>query len=71
MNVGFPGDSVVKNLPVNAGATGDAVLIPRSRRAPGRGNGNPLWYSCLDNPQRQRNLAGYSSWNCNESDMTE
>ena len=50
MNVGFPGDSVEKNLPVNAGATGDAVSIPGSRRAPGRRNGNPLQYSCLDNP---------------------
>jgi len=71
MNVGFPGDSVEKNLPVNAGATGDAVSIPGSRRAPGRRNSNPLQYSCLDNPHRQRNLVGYSSWDCNESDTTE
>ena len=39
---GFPGDSVVKNSPANAGATGDAGLIPGSRRSPGGGHGNPL-----------------------------
>ncbi|CAN0510176.1 unnamed protein product, partial [Rangifer tarandus platyrhynchus] len=46
--LGFPGDSVVKNLPVNAGDTG---LIPGSGRSPGEGNGNPLQYSCLENPR--------------------
>ena len=45
--VGFPGGSVVKNLPANAG---DAGSIPRSGRSPGEGNGNPLQYSCLENP---------------------
>ena len=35
----FPGGSVVKNLPVNAG---DAGLMPGSGRSPGEGNGNPL-----------------------------
>ena len=35
----FPGDSVVRNPPVNAG---DAGLIPGSVRVPGEGNGNPL-----------------------------
>ena len=44
---GFPGDSVVKNLPVNAGQLG---LIPGSGRPPGGGNGHPLQYSCLENP---------------------
>ena len=38
---------MVKNLPANAG---DMVLIPRSGRSPGEGNGNPLQYSCLGNP---------------------
>ena len=42
--MGFLGDSVVKNLPVNAG---DKGLIPGSGRSPGEGNGNPLQYSCL------------------------
>ena len=48
--VGFPGGSVVRHLPANAGDTGDADLIPGSRRSPGEGNGNPLQYSCLANP---------------------
>ena len=39
---GFPGGSVVKNPPANAGATGDAGLIAESSRSPGGGNGNPL-----------------------------
>ena len=42
-----PGGSVVKNLPVNAGNSG---LIPGLGRSPGKGNGNPLQYSCLENP---------------------
>ena len=41
---------VVKNLPVNAGDTGDASSIPGSGRSPGGGNGNRLQYSGLGNP---------------------
>ena len=41
--------AVVKNLPANAGATGEASLTPGSGRSPGVGNGNPLQYSCQDN----------------------
>ena len=44
---GFPGGSVVKNLPANAGDTGS---IPGWGRSSGGGNGNPLQYSCLENP---------------------
>ena len=44
---GFPGGSVVKNLPTNAGDTGS---IPDLGRSPGKGKGNPLQYSCLENP---------------------
>ena len=44
--MGFPGDSVVKNPPANAG---DAGSIPGSGRSPGGGNGNPLQCSCLEN----------------------
>ena len=44
---GFPGGSVVKNLPANAG---DVGLIPGSGRSPGEGNGNPFQYPCLQNP---------------------
>ena len=46
--LGFPGGSVVKKSPANAG---DSGLIPESRRSPGEGNGNPLQYSCLENPR--------------------
>ena len=41
---------VVKNPPANAGYVRDMGLIPESGRSPGKGNGNPLWYSCLENP---------------------
>ena len=43
--VGFPGASVVKNLPAKAG---DMDLILRLGRSPGGGNGNSLQYSCLE-----------------------
>ena len=46
--MGFPGGSVVKNPPANAGDLGDSGSIPGSGRSPGEGNGNPLQYSCLD-----------------------
>ena len=45
--LGFPGGTVVKNLPANAGNTRDAALILGLERFPGEGNGNPLQYSCL------------------------
>ena len=45
--LGFPGGSVVNNLPANAGDTGS---IPGLGRSPGKGNGNPPEYSCLENP---------------------
>ena len=41
---------VVKNLPANAGDVRDKGSIPGSRRSPGGGHGNPLQYSCLQNP---------------------
>ena len=47
---GFPGGSVVKNLPINAGDAGDAGSILGSGRSPVRGNGSPLQYSRLENP---------------------
>ena len=58
---------MVKNLPANAG---DAGLILGSGRSPGVGNGNPLQYSCWDNPMDSR------AWRATvhevaESDMTE
>ena len=41
---------VVKNTLANAGDIGDSVLIPGSGKSPGEVNGNPLHYSCLENP---------------------
>ena len=41
---------VVKNPPANARDVKDAVSIPGLGRSPGGGQGNPLWYSCLENP---------------------
>ena len=47
--MGFPGGSVIKNLPANAGDASDMGSVSASRKSTGRGNGNPLQYSCLEN----------------------
>ena len=47
--LGFPGGPGVKNLPANAGDPRDPGSIPGSGRCSGRGNGNSLHYSCLEN----------------------
>ena len=47
LKIGFPN---VKNPPANAGDTGDTSSVPVSGRSLGRGNGNSLQYSCLENP---------------------
>ena len=44
------GAVVVKNPPANAGDIRDAGSIPGWKGSPGGGNGNPLQYSCLENP---------------------
>ena len=62
---------VVKNLPDSAGDIRDSGSIPGLGRSPGGGHGNPLLYSCLENPHGQRSLAGYSPWSHKESDATE
>ena len=49
--MGFPGGSASKEFAFNAGDPGS---IPRLRRSPGEGNGNPLQYSCLENPMDRR-----------------
>ena len=54
---GFPRDSDGKESACNAR---DLGLIPGLGRSPGGGHGNPLQYSCLENPHRQRSLVGYS-----------
>ena len=48
--MGFPGGASAKKLPANAGDIRDAGSIPGSGRFPGRGHGNPLQYSFLENP---------------------
>ena len=55
----FPCNTIGKESACNAG---DLGLIPGSGRSPGEGNGNPLQYSCLENPHGQRSLADYSPW---------
>ena len=49
--MGFPGGSEVKASACNVGDLGS---IPGSGRSPGEGNGNPLQYSCLENPMDGR-----------------
>ena len=61
---------VVKNLPVNAGDARDEGLIPESGRSPGVGNGNPLQYSCLENPM-ERGTEWTAVHGVAESDTTE
>ena len=68
---GFSGGSVVKNPPT---ITGDVGSIPEWGRSPGEGHGNPLQYSCLENPtdreawqatiQRVANRYKWSNWAC-------
>ena len=66
---GFPGGSDGKEYACNAE---DPGLIPGLGRSPGGGHGNPLQYSCLENPHGQRrSLAGYHPQRRKESDMTE
>ena len=67
--LGFPGGSVVKNPPANAGEVGDAGSIPGLGRSLGGGNGNPLQYSCLRNAMDRG--AWQATWGCRESDTAE
>ena len=57
---------MVKNAPANAGDAIDKGLIPGSRRSPGEGNGNPLQYSCLENPWTEEpgrlQSTGHKEW---------
>ena len=55
----------------DACSAGDQCLIPGSGRSPGEGNGDPLQYSCLENPHGQRGLTGYSPWGHKELETTE
>ena len=64
---------MAKNPPASARDTRDVGSIPGLGRSPGRGNGNPLQYSCLEENEShgQRSLAGCSPWGHKELDMTK
>ena len=64
----FPSGSVVKNLSANAEDTG---LIPGSGRSPEARNGNPLQYSCLENPVDKEAWGATVNGVTKESDVTE
>jgi len=66
--MGFPGGSVGEEFSCSVG---DLVSTPGMGRFPGGGHGNPLQFSCLENPHEQMNLVGYSPWGRKESDTTE
>ena len=67
MFIGFPGGSDGKESVCNAGDPGS---IPESGRSPGKGNGNPLQYSCLENSM-DRGVWWATVHRVSESDMTE
>ena len=66
--IGFLGGSDIKESTCNVGDLGS---IPGLGRYSIGGHGNPLQYSCLENPHGQRSLANYSPWGLEELDMTE
>ena len=68
LRMGFPGSTDGKESACHGGDPGS---IPWLGRSPGEENGNPLQYSCLENPHGQKSLVGYSPWGRKESDMTE
>jgi len=55
--LGFPGNSAGKEFACNVE---DLGLIPGLGKSPRGGHGNPLHYSCLENPHGKRSLMGYS-----------
>ena len=68
---GFPGGASGKEPAYQCRRHKRHWWIPGLGRSPGEGYGNPLHHSCLENPHRQKSLAGYSPWCGKESDTTE
>ena len=66
--MGFSGGSDGKDSACNMEDLGSISGLGRST---GEGHGNPLPYSCLENPHGQRSLVGYCPWGNKESDTTE
>ena len=66
MKGGILGGTMIKNLLASAR---DASSMPGSGRSPGEGNGNPLQYSCLENPKDRG--AWWAPWGHKRSDKTE
>ena len=75
--VGFPGEGIRYSLQYSWASLVESTCsgghpgsIPGLERSPEVDHGNPLQYSCLENPHAHRSLAGYSPWG-SESDTTE
>ena len=73
---GVHGSALKAQLLVSSGKestcnVGDLDSVPGLPRSPVGVHGNPLQYSCLENPHGQRSLEGYSPWGHKELDMTE
>ena len=64
----FPGGSDGEESTLSVGDLGS---VPGLGRFPGGGHGNPLQYSCLENPHGEKYLVGYSPWGRRELDTTE
>ena len=73
----LPTPLFLSGLPCSSGGkesacnVGDLGLTPGSERSSGEESGNPLQYSCLENPMNRGAWRAYSPWNCKESDTTE
>ena len=62
---------MVKNQPASSADARDLGLIPGWGRSPGEGNGNPLQYSCLENPMDRGAWQATVPWGHKETNMTE
>ena len=66
----FPGPGCVKNMLADSGDIRDTSFIPGWGKCTGEGHGNPLQYSCLENPMDRRAWQATAYWVA-ESDTTE